>query len=203
MLFTFSKEDLHSDPWIQFDRWYLDALSCNEISYPHAFTLSTLNAKGYPEGRIVLMKDRSDESITFYTNLDSNKGKSLKAYPRAGASFYWDPLGRQIRLYGSVSYVSKEEADTYYASRSRESRIGAWASSQSEIIDSRNALEEKVQYYKARFEGKEVTRPPHWSGFKIRCETMEFWQFGEARLHDRFVYSRKGDLSWRIDRLQP
>lgn len=203
MLVALTKEDLDPDPWIQFDRWYAEALSCNEISYPHAFTLSTLNSQGYPEGRIVLMKDRSDESITFYTNLNSNKGKSLKGYPRAGASFYWDPLGRQIRIFGSVSSVCTEEADIYYASRGRESRIGAWASSQSEMIPSRNALEKKVEFYRVKFEGKEVPRPPHWSGFKIQCESMEFWQFGEARLHDRFVYSRKGDGSWRIDRLQP
>lgn len=203
MIQGFDIDQLKQDPWDQFDIWYKDALACNEISYPHAFTLSTLSADGYPEGRVVLMKEKLDSSIVFYTNFLSNKGKSLLAYPRAGASFYWDPLGRQVRMYGSVVPVEGEDADLYFASRSRNSQIGAWASSQSEEISSREDLYEKVRSYEKRFEGGEIPRPPHWSGFILCPLKIEFWQFGESRLHDRFQYALTRDGVWKVSRLQP
>ncbi len=195
--------DLDKDPWVQFNVWYQDAVACNEISYPHAFTLSTLNPEGFPEGRIVLMKEVKEDSLIFYTNFLSNKGKSISVYPRVGASFYWDPLGRQLRMYGVVKAVSDFEADEYFNSRSRESKIGAWASSQSEYISSRAELEKKVVFYAEKFKNTEIPRPPYWSGFQIFPEKIEFWQFGEARLHDRFQYVVRKSGAWTCERLQP
>lgn len=202
MIRSLDIKDLSPDPWSQFDLWYADAMSCNEISYPHAFTLSTLNYFGYPEGRVVLMKERGESYIVFYTNFLSNKGKSISRYPRAGASFYWDPLGRQVRLYGNVKPVEKNEADEYFHSRSRESQIGAWASSQSEEICSRAQLEGKVKFFEEKFKDSDIPRPAYWSGFKIYPISFEFWQFGEARLHNRFKYELKNSL-WIRARLQP
>lgn len=202
-IFYFSESMLEACPFQQFQKWYLDALQVQEISYPHAFTLSTLNSRGYPEGRVVLLKDFSDKGLVFYTNSLSNKGRSLCVYPKAGASFYWDPLGRQVRILGAVEKVSDEEADAYYETRSVESRIGAWASDQSFPISNREELLQKIESLRLRFEREELRRPPHWTGYRIKPIEFEYWLFGNDRIHDRFVYSRSTLGGWTINRLQP
>jgi pyridoxamine 5'-phosphate oxidase len=203
MIRHLDEEQLESNPWVQFRLWYDDALACNEISYPHAFTLSTLNPQGFPEGRIVLMKGYNENSLSFFTNCLSRKGKSLLVYPRAGINFYWDPLGRQVRMYGAVKKVSDKEADEYFYTRKRESRAGAWASSQSEEIESREVLENNLAFFRESFKEGEIPRPPQWSGYRIIPSVIEFWQFGEFRLHDRFQYSAGTDGNWSMVRLQP
>lgn len=199
----FSERSLNSCPYKQFHLWYLDAQNTEEISYPHAFTLSTLSQMGYPEGRIVLMKDFSEEGFVFYTNKLSQKGMSIKIYNKVGANFYWDSLGRQVRFYGKVYDLPEEEADSYFYSRSRESQLSAWASNQSQEIESRAHLVSNFEKFSLKFEGENVKRPPHWGGYLIKPEEFEFWTFGNNRLHDRFNYERKSGGFWHIRRLQP
>lgn len=202
----FDFNQIKSDPIKQFEEWYEDALKFEEITYPHAFTLSTISPRGYPEGRVVLMKEYSDKGFVFYTNTYSTKGKSLFLQPRAGASFYWDPLGRQVRIIGDVVKVSDQEADEYYASRSRESQIGAWASEQSQEISSRAELLSRIDDLKERFEGMKIPRPEYWSGYRIVPIKFEFWTFGNNRVHSRFCYEMSDKYSrrkWRRYLLQP
>ena len=194
--------DLAADPVEEFARWFAAAEAEPGIVFAEAVCLSTLGPGGTPEGRMVLMKHFDERGFVFYTNLDSAKGLALAAHPRAGMTFYWQPPGRQVRIRGPAEPVSAVEADSYFASRPRESRIGAWASDQSSQLESRAALEAGVRALEARFAGGDVPRPPHWSGFRIVPEAIEFWQEGRARLHDRFVYEREG-AGWTRRRLCP
>ncbi len=194
---------LAPDPVVQFARWFADAEADPRIVFAEAACLSTLGPGDTPEGRMVLLKRFDARGFAFYTNLESAKSRSLGRHPRAGLSFYWQPLGRQVRLRGPVEPVSAAEADAYFASRPRRSRIGAWASDQSRELESRAALEDRVKALEARFAGGEVPRPPHWSGFRVVPDAFEFWQEGEARLHDRFLYERDGPEGWSRRRLYP
>lgn len=191
------------DPVEQFGRWFAEAKAHPRIAWAEAACLSTLGPGGTPEGRMVLMKDFGAAGFVFYTNAESRKGRSLAAHPRAGMTFYWEPLGRQVRVRGPVEPVSAADADAYFASRARASRIGAWASDQSAELDSRAGLETRVREVEARFSGGPVPRPPHWRGFRIVSEAIEFWQEGESRLHDRFAYARSAGGAWRRNRLHP
>ena len=195
--------DLSPHPVEQFARWFAEAKADPRIVFAEAVCLSTLGPDRTPEGRMVLLKHFDARGFAFYTNLESAKSRSLNAHPRAGLTFYWQPLGRQVRLRGPVEPVSAAEADAYYASRPRESRIGAWASDQSRELGNRAALEERVRALEDRFADREVPRPPHWSGFRIVPGAIEFWQEGEARLHDRFLYERDGAGGWARRRLYP
>ena len=195
--------DLASDPVEQFARWFAEAEADPRIVFAEAVCLSTLGPGGVPEGRMVLLKQFDARGFVFYTNLGSAKSRSLAGNPLAGMTFYWQPLGRQVRLRGPVRDVSAAEADAYFASRPRGSRIGAWASEQSRELANRAALEDRVGAVAERFAGGEVPRPPHWSGFRIHPEAIEFWQEGEARLHDRFLYERDGERGWVRRRLYP
>ena len=195
--------DLSPHPVEQFARWFAEAEADPRIVFASAVCLSTLGPDRTPEGRMVLLKHFDARGFVFYTNLESAKSRSLTAHPRAGLTFYWQPPGRQVRLRGPVEPVSAVEADAYFASRLRESRIGAWASDQSRELGNRAALEERVRALEDRFADREVPRPPHWSGFRIVPEAIEFWQEGEARLHDRFRYERDGAGGWVRRRLYP
>lgn len=195
--------DLSPDPVDQFARWFAEAESDPRIALAEAVCLSTLGPGDTPEGRMVLLKHFDVRGFVFYTNLESGKSRSLARHPRAGLTFHWQPLGRQVRLRGPVEAVSDEEADAYFESRPRESRIGAWASDQSRELESRETLEDRVRELEASFAGAEVPRPPHWSGFRVVPEAIEFWQEGEARLHDRFLYERDGAGGWERWRLHP
>ena len=196
------ESDLNDDPTAQFGMWFEEAQADSGIPIPESACLSTLGPDDAPEGRMVLMKGFDDRGFVFYTNLESNKGRSLARHPKAGLTFHWVPLGRQVRLRGPVEAVSEDEADAYFASRPRGSQLGAWASDQSRELDSREALEAKLQEVTAQYEGGPIPRPPHWSGFRIRPDQIEFWQEGDFRLHDRFVFTRRSG-GWSRMRLSP
>ncbi|MBW3535320.1 MAG: pyridoxamine 5'-phosphate oxidase, partial [Gemmatimonadetes bacterium] len=174
----------------------------SRLAMPEAMCLSTVDDDGYPEGRIVLLKDHDARGFVFYTNLRSRKARSLAARPRAGLTFYWEGLGRQVRAQGDVEPVANEDADAYFASRPVGSRVGAWASFQSEVLESREALEARFRELEDRHSQGPVPRPPHWSGLRVVPRRVEFWQEGANRLHDRFVYRRDADR-WTLERLYP
>lgn len=172
------------------------------IPDPSAMALATVE-KGYqPSVRIVLLKDFDERGFVFYTNYHGRKGRELLANAKAALCFYWFPLGSQVRIEGEVSKVSDAEADAYFATRPRQSQIGAWASRQSEPIENEGDLERRVEKYEKEFDGREVTRPPFWSGFRVSPEKMEFWENRPNRLHRRELYVRKGDR-WETSVLYP
>lgn len=196
-------EDLHADPFRQFELWFGDARERSGLRDPNAMCLSTVGEDGMPQGRMVLLKEADGRGFVFYTNLGSAKGRALAANPRAALTFHWDRLGRQVRVEGAVEPVDPADADAYFASRARQSRLGAWASRQSEPLSSRRELEERLGELDARWPGEEIPRPPHWSGFRLVPRTVEFWQDRPGRLHDRFVYRRGSDGGWVTQRLNP
>jgi pyridoxamine 5'-phosphate oxidase len=169
---------------------------------PTAMSLATVGADGAPSVRIVLLKEVDERGFVFYTNLESRKGRELAVTPRAALCFYWPALDTQIRIEGTVEPVSDAEADAYFASRARDSQLGAWASRQSETLESMEELRRRFDEMEARFANKPVPRPPHWSGRRVRAETIEFWCAGEHRLHERRRFERDGD-GWTMRRLFP
>ena len=189
------------EPFGLFVDWLGDAKG-TEPNDPNAMTLSTVDASGAPDGRIVLLKDVDPRGFTFYSNRESAKGIDLAAHPRAALLFHWKSLRRQVRVRGVVEPVAAAEADAYFASRARESRIGAWVSDQSRPLDSRAALEAAVARETARFEGADVPRPERWSGWRVLPDSVEFWRDRPFRLHDRLRFDRSGD-AWTRTRLWP
>jgi pyridoxamine 5'-phosphate oxidase len=165
-------------------------------------TLATATAAGAPSARTVLLKGVDERGFLFYTNYESRKGRELADNPRGALVFHWSALGRQVRVEGRVARVSPAESDSYFMTRPRESRLAAWASPQSEVVESREAIDERFSELEGRFRDEEVRRPPFWGGYLLSPETIEFWQHGENRLHDRFRYRRLGD-AWAVDRLAP
>lgn len=191
------------DPFALFASWLEDAKK-KEINDANAMALATANADGLPDVRMVLLKDVSEGGFVFYTNLESAKGEQLAENSKAALCFHWKSLRRQVRVRGLVEAVSDEEADAYFASRARDSRIGAWASKQSRPLEDRFALEKAVAREAARFGLGAVPRPPHWSGFRIRPVQLEFWRDRPFRLHDRMTFLRQDFSSpWSITRLYP
>ncbi len=172
------------------------------MALPEACCLSTVSPEGLPEGRMILLKGADESGFVFYTNLESPKARSLAAHPHAALTFYWQPFRRQVRVLGRVEKVTEDEADAYFHTRPRESRLGAWASLQSEPLDSRETLERRFGEFSKKYEGREVPRPPHWSGYRIVPDEIEFWIERPMRLHDRFLYARS-DAGWKITRLYP
>lgn len=191
------------DPFELFARWMAEAIA-GEPDDPNAMAVATVDADGLPNVRMILLKGSDPRGFVFYTNCGSAKGLELAAAPKAALLFYWKSLHRQIRIRGPVEPVSDAEADAYFASRSRESRIGAWASNQSRPLQSREALEAAVARRYSEFEGKDVPRPPYWHGYRVMPLAIEFWASGPHRLHDRIVFCRNSpDAPWVKTRLYP
>jgi pyridoxamine 5'-phosphate oxidase len=199
---TLSRRDLASDPITQFRRW-LDDAEVAMIPLPNAMAVATADAHGRPSVRHVLLRGVDERGFVFFTNYDSRKGRQLAENPNAGLVFLWKALDRQVNVTGAVRRTSRAESEAYFRSRPVEARIGAWASQQSRVIESRRALEARVAEIEARYPGGDIPLPPFWGGFRVDPETVEFWQGRDHRLHDRFRYARANEGAWRIDRLSP
>ena len=196
-----TEADAAADPLAQFARWFDEALAAG-LPEPNAMTLATATLDGRPSARVVLLKGFDARGFVFFTNRHSRKGRELAANPYAALAFFWPELERQVRVEGAVAPTGDEESDAYFASRPLASRLGAWASSQSEVIAGREVLDRAVEELAARF-GGEVPRPPHWGGYRLSPEAVEFWQGRPSRLHDRLRYARRPDGGWRRERLAP
>jgi pyridoxamine 5'-phosphate oxidase len=191
-----------TDPFRLFEAWMAEAAR-TEPNDPNAMTLATAAPDGAPSARIVLLKAVDGRGFVFYTNKQSRKGEELNSARRAALLFHWKTLGRQVRVEGRVEDVSDAEADAYYRSRARISRLGAWASDQSRPLPDRADLERRVQELEARFPGDDIPRPPHWSGYRVVPEYLEFWQDAPFRLHDRTVFRRDAAGGWTTGKLFP
>ena len=196
------RADLHSDPLQQFGAWFAAALAA-DIRDVNAMSLATASPEGKPSVRIVLLKGFDERGFAFFTNYDSEKGQEIAANPQAALVFYWVQLERQVRISGRVEKTSREDSAAYFHSRPIGSQLGAWASRQSEIVDARQVLDARLLEMSERFANGDVPLPPHWGGFRLQPDKMEFWQGRPNRLHDRFRYSRRADSTWQIDRLAP
>ena len=198
---SLDERDVARDPFAQFAHWFAEARTAL-VPEPNAMTLATCDAAGKPSARIVLVKDVDARGLTFYTNFDSRKGREIAARPDAALLFFWPELERQVRVEGRIEQVDAAAADAYFASRPRLSRLGAWASPQSAPLPDRAALDAAFAQAEQRFPGEDVTRPPHWGGYRVVPVRFEFWQGRASRLHDRIEY-RKDDKGWQIGRLAP
>ncbi len=192
-----------ADPFHFFAQWYEDAKQHPAIEEANAVNLATATADGKPSSRMVLMKGWDARGYLLFTNLESRKGKELAQNPYAALCFYWEPLARQVRVEGRIEPASDEESDAYFNSRPLKSRIGAWASQQSRVLESKAALIAEVAKHTARFATQDVTRPPFWAGFRLVPERFEFWQKGEFRIHDRHCYTRLPGGEWKHTLLYP
>lgn len=195
------EEGLDPDPLVQFDRWYQGAVRAG-IGQPEAMTLATATPAGHPSARIVLMKSVDERGFVFYTNYSSRKGAELETNPRAALVFHWEPLRRQVRIEGRVERVSADESDRYFKSRPRANQLSALVSQQSQPA-SRADLDRKFEAARSAHEGIAIARPPHWGGYRVVPERIEFWQHRMARLNDRVVYQRQDGGAWRMLRLAP
>lgn len=198
------ESELTAEPIALFKKWFAQAAESGATDV-NAMTLATSTQDGIPFTRIVLFKgmDEEDEGFVFFTNFNSQKGRQLLVNPHCAVNFYWSFPERQVNIRGKALKLKVEIADEYFKTRPRASQLGAWASEQSEIIDGREVLEKNFEKYKMKYEGIEIPRPTDWGGFSIKPASIEFWQGRIGRLHDRFLYTRKNDGSWKIERLSP
>ncbi|HQT39955.1 MAG TPA: pyridoxamine 5'-phosphate oxidase [Acidocella sp.] len=198
---SFAVKQVKNDPFVTFGDWLTEAES-SEPNDPNAMILATASAEGKPAARTVLLKAWDDKGFVFYTNLESRKSQELRQNPHAALLFYWKTLHRQVRIEGTISLVSDAQADEYYASRPRGSRIGAWASAQSKPLPDRETFEAKFEEFEAKFPGDTIPRPPFWSGWRVTPDYLEFWQDVKYRLHERTTYTRDGN-EWITGKLYP
>ena len=196
------RTDLDPDPIKQFAKWFGEAAAA-EIRDVNAMNLSTTGADGAPDARIVLLKAISERGFVFFTNYRSEKSRQIERSPQVALTFFWVQLERQIRIRGTVEKTTREESEEYFRSRPLGSQLGAWASEQSEVIESRDALEAELARVSERFAAGPVPLPEHWGGYRVQPSSIEFWQGRSNRLHDRFRYTREGDGSWILERLSP
>lgn len=193
---------IDKNPIKQFQKWF-DEAKAAKISLAEAMILATVSHDGKPSARMVLLKNIDERGFEFYSNYNSRKGKELDGNPGAALLFHWTSLERQVRVEGTVKKITAEESEKYFQTRPRESQIGAWASSQSEIVANREELEKRFQEISKQYEGKTVPRPPHWGGFRVQPHTIEFWKGRIGRLHDRILYELQNNGTWTIKRLAP
>ncbi|WP_026994395.1 pyridoxamine 5'-phosphate oxidase [Flectobacillus major] len=194
--------DVLPSPIQEFQKWFEQAVD-SQILEPNAMHVSTVSNEGKPSSRIVLLKSLDSTGFTFYTNYLSRKGTELAENPHACITFFWGELERQVRIEGLIEKVSEQDSDEYFSVRPRGSQIGAWVSNQSMVIDNREVLEEREKSIVAKFEGKDVPRPPHWGGYRLVPHYIEFWQGRPSRLHDRIAYTLTENNQWKIERLSP
>lgn len=199
---SLTEDTILEDPMQQFGVWFVQAEKEPSIEEPNAMTLSTVDALGIPRGRVVLLKEYSSKGFIFYTNYSSDKGQAIAKNNHVCVSFFWPGLERQIIITGTAVKISEQQSSTYFNKRPRESQLGAVVSDQSNIIESREALEEKLQQLQKHFDNKTIVKPAQWGGYLIKPTSYEFWQGRSSRLHDRIKYT-KNNTSWRIVRLQP
>lgn len=193
---------MSSDPFALFEQWFAEARAA-EPNDPEAMALATADPEGRPSVRMVLLKGHGPDGFTFYTNLGSRKGGELAANPNAALLFHWKALRRQVRIQGRVEAVAAAEADAYYATRTRDSQLGAWASDQSRALDRRETLEARFAEIARRYDGQPVPRPPHWAGFRLKPRQMEFWKDGAHRLHERRLFVKEDAGIWTEGLLYP
>ncbi len=196
-----TEKDLARDPFRQFDKWFQEAEAA-KLTEPNAMILATVGRDGRPAARTVLLKGVDGRGFVFYTNYDSRKGRELDANPRATLLFPWLALERQVTVEGSVTRLTREESEAYFHSRPQASQLGAWASPQSTVIAGRKTLEDAYKAVEKKYAGAPIPLPPHWGGFRVAPETVEFWQGRRSRLHDRLRYQRNKD-GWSVERLAP
>jgi len=199
---SLDEKDVLPNPISQFEKWWNDAVS-SDILEVNAMTLATASKSGRPSARIVLLKEFREEGFIFFTNYESHKGQELLENPQACLVFFWKELERQVKIEGVAEKISAEESEAYFISRPEGSRIGAWASPQSRVISSRSVIEQNVEAVKQKFSGIEIARPPHWGGYVVKPDLIEFWQGRPSRLHDRIQYTRLENGAWKIERLAP
>ena len=197
-----SELEIDLNPFIQFKKWFDQALAA-QLPEPNAMTIATATPDGKPSARMVLLKNFDERGFAFFTNYNSHKGQELAENPQGALVFWWAELERQVRISGYVEKVSETESDQYFHSRPANSRLGAWISNQSEVIESRGVLERRLQEFKSKYENEEIPRPPHWGGLRVIPTEIEFWQGRPSRLHDRLLYSRLDNDTWKIERLSP
>jgi pyridoxamine 5'-phosphate oxidase len=196
------KSDFDKDPFIEFDKWYQFAAQSDE-RMPNAMSLATVSIDKQPSLRTVLLKYYDHEGFVFFTNYNSRKSKEIIETPNVAIKFYWSTLDRQLIILGKAEKVSNLQSIKYFTSRSQGSRIGAWVSNQSEIINSRSDLMDKFKMVKNKFQNMDIPKPKHWGGYRIVPTSFEFWQDGNFRLHDRFRYTINDQNQWQLDRLAP
>lgn len=198
---SLNEADIATNPFVQFEQWWNEAIA-SEIDEVNAMTLATATKDGIPSARIVLLKGYDNKGFVFFTNYNSHKGQELLDNPHAALVFFWKELERQVRIEGLVEKVSEAESDEYFNSRPEGSRIGAWASPQSSVINDRSIIESNVDALTKQYTGQSIPRPAHWGGYRVKPQVIEFWQGRSNRLHDRFKFTASGD-TWKRERLAP
>ena len=196
------EEEIPQDPFELFHAWLKAVEENREVEEINTMNLSTIGLDGFPRTRVVLLKEYDHEGFVFYTNYESEKGRAIASDPRVSLLFFWPDSERQVLIQGIAQKTSEEESEAYFKSRPRGSQLGAWASSQSSVVPSREYLEERIKAFEKEFEGKEIPKPVYWGGYKVIPSQFEFWQGRPSRLHDRIYFAKEGER-WRIDRLAP